>query len=221
MALLSTAAFSAVQSRQVIIAPDRALASDSVSRHQRKCFRSLSALTCMRCAERDLPCTYKQAQRGRKRGYIVKAAERKGVDSSLQLPSHAHSGPLVPSSILSSTPQSAQALGHGSVSFSREGPVEAGPSSPFRHQTPQLHQTRRSSSDPPATHFSLSRITEGSGKPTSAVDGHNSGSLATAFGGIRASKYQSLPATSRFGSIQDPLTAGLFLEFEVDALFAL
>jgi hypothetical protein len=176
-------------------------------------------------------CTYKQAQRGRKPGYIVKAAsERKGKASHHTLPFQIGSTSRGHSPAPSSSALDAQAIpsspepGHGTAGLSTDayGAVEIGSSTPFFNQVLDPHHIhRRSSSDPPATHFSLSRIVERGAKSASAADGHTAESLATAFGGVRAPEFGSLPSSWRFGDIQDPLASGLLIEFEVEALFAL
>jgi hypothetical protein len=94
-----------------------------------------------------------------------------------------------------------------------------GPDEVTSHPSSTLNS--RSSPGPLATHFSLSRITKQGVEPTLGVDGQPAGSLATAFDDQHIDAMGFDPSIAVSGIFSDPLTKGLLVGFEVEALFAL
>ncbi|KAH8085378.1 hypothetical protein HD553DRAFT_311146 [Filobasidium floriforme] len=167
-------------------------------RIKRKCHRLESQSTCVRCQERNLDCTYKQAQRGRKPGKSI-------VDST-----SIRDRSVSPTRSRRNAQDRAESLG--------SQPRTMGPDEVLSHPSSTLNG--RSSPSPLATHFSLSRITKQGVEPTMGADGQPAGSLATAFDDQHIDAVGFDPSIAVSGIFSDPLTKGLLVGFEVEALFA-
>jgi hypothetical protein len=229
LAFLLTAVSNAEGSRQVSITGGPVSPSDFELTPQRKCLRSGSEANCIRCAERD------HIARTSKLNEVV------NLDTSSRLPPGAGARPLNtrcllkyaanlefthrPLPALRPTPRrslSTQDRATAPLAFPLRCMEQWRPGRLLRSVTRYLILTTPTAHHP--THQQLTFLFHGSLNEVPSRRRQRrvtAESLATAFGGVRAPDFGSLPSSSRFGNIQDPLASGLLIEFEVDALFAL